>query len=123
MKYKLTMTYRKEKGTGGPFTSKNRGFFFRAKKKWEKGKFRRGRVPGESGLHQGFQIVLECAAGSKLFFPIWMSLRKIWPKWGTDEVIHSLYAAWWWLRDRPASRNGSFNSMGFRERGVLCSPG
>jgi hypothetical protein len=32
MKYKPTMTYRKEKGTGGSFTGKNRGFFLQSQK-------------------------------------------------------------------------------------------
>lgn len=92
MKYKLTMTYRKEKEQEA-FTSKNRGFFLQSKKEMGKGKFRRGRVPGESGLHQGFQIVLECAAGSKFFFHIWMSLRKIWPQWDPDECERCLVVA------------------------------
>lgn len=61
--------YRKEKRTGGYFTSKNRVFSSKSKRNGKKGKFQgRGRVPGESGLHQGFQIILECVVGSNLFF-------------------------------------------------------
>lgn len=80
MKYKLTMTYRKEKGTGGPFTSKNRGFFFRVKKKWEKVNLEEEECQVSLGYIRVSRLFWMCR-GSKLFFHIWMSLRKMQPKW------------------------------------------
>lgn len=59
MKYKLTVTYRKEKEQEA-FTSKNRGFFFRVKKKWEKANLE----------EEVCQVSLDCIKVSRLFWNV-----------------------------------------------------
>lgn len=69
--------YRKEEGTGGHFTNKNRVFPSKSRRVEKRHMLGRGRVPGESALQQGFQIILERGVGSSLLFHIWTALRKM----------------------------------------------
>ena len=53
-------------------------------------------MPGETGLHEGFQIIPECFVGSNFFFHSWIALRKMLHKsdcfiikWDTNEIIWS----------------------------------